>query len=131
MQRKTEFPGYYQVKTFERNGEEVLPLITDSTRWNYLAIEHQSYAQILMTNGHGAYYSMEIDSTKQEMQLRRSKRTWENYSLRFQKGEKELILDGTSGDGDSLRIVLEHRKREDIPLISQGFRWVQERPDNR
>ena len=131
MQQQTDFPGYYQVKTFERNGEEILPLITDSTRWNYLAIEHKSYAQVMMTDGSGAYYSMEMDSTKQEMQLRRSKRTWENYSLRFQKGEKELILDGTSGDGDSLHIVLEHRIREDIPLISQGFRWVQERPDNR
>lgn len=131
LQRKSQFPDYYQVQLFERNGQEVAPLITDSTRWHYLAIEHQRRAQIRMTDGSGAYYKLELDSARQEMQLAHPDRSWENYRLQFEQGETGLTLEGTSGNGDSLRIVLALRKKEDFPLLSQRFRWVQERPDNR
>lgn len=130
-QAETDFPGYYEVQSFERNGRELAPLLTDGSRWHYLEIGRNQYAQIMMTDGRKDYFNFSLDSTKQEMSFQNSALSWESYTLQFQQNERELILEGTNGQSDSLYIVLEQRRREDFPLVSQGFRWVQERPHNR
>lgn len=123
--------GLYETKHFEVNGDTIQPLMTDSTRWRYLAIDWKNRAMIQTMTGKKIYYDFKPDTTTNWVHLNVRRDTVFLDSLAFSYPDSaQLLLEGIHKN-DTLKILMQSKKKEDFLLINRGFRWVNETPFNR
>ncbi|MEM7367799.1 MAG: DoxX family membrane protein [Bacteroidota bacterium] len=129
--RKPLFHGLYEVESFERNGEIIPPLTTDSTRWDKIAIDFKNRASIRTMNGKTRWYSFEPDTTDQTIAYHLTSDTVNVYTLGYSwPDSNQFVLEGIT-DGDTLRIVTTQKTKDDFLLTNRGFHWVNPYPFNR
>lgn len=127
---KPEFYGIWEANTFIKNGKEVPPLLTDSTRWRYLIIDRKGSATIKYMTDSSIWYDFEINSTKKELFIYRSVDSSKMHSFTFNHKDSLLRLQGIFYK-DTLDVHLKARDLTTFELTNRGFHWVNETPYNR
>lgn len=121
--------GLYNVKDYVVNQDTIPPLLTDSSRWRRLVIEHREIAQIYYMN-HKAYYKITIDSLAKTIDFVNYYDTTEIGKFEFYDTDSTMLLEGVLG-ADSISCTMDRLNKEDFKLMSRKFNWIQEYPYNR
>ena len=130
LKPKPALYGIYNVDKFMQNGQEVPPLVTDTTRWNRLLINYVGRASIMMMDDRYQRYRVKTDTVKKEMTFSTRKDTVNKYILKYEQIGKDLKLSGVLKK-DTLDITLKHYPLKKFSLINRGFNWVNPVPYNR
>mgnify|MGYP000052315592 CR=1 FL=1 len=129
LKEKSEISGLWKTQLFEKNGELLPPLITDSYRWHYLIVEKKREAVVKKMTGELDRFQMRIDTVEKQVWFS-TKIDSASLSLSYEIPEaNRLELNGIVG-GDTLKISLQKRGLDDFRLINRGFHWINERPFN-
>lgn len=127
-----ELYGAWVVDTFIADGVEHPPLVSDAERWQVWAA-HARYAAVwLMTGARedgGTSYPLEVDAAAHTItvtvdEAKHTREVW-HYT---RPAPDRLVIDATHR-GKQLHIAL--RLAPDPPLMTRGFRWINEAPFNR
>lgn len=123
--------GLYEVERFERNGVEIAPLTTDSTRWDKLAIDWKDRAVIQQMTGKRTWYVFEPDTVEHLITHHPTSDTTVVDTFRYHWIDAEHIrLEGIQA-GDTLQIEMKTKRKDDFLLMNRGFHWINESPFNR
>jgi hypothetical protein len=123
--------GVYDVESFQRNGQEVPPSITDSTRWRKIAFGMFPTMRVRMMDDTGLSFAGEIDDRSRAVTVfDRSKPSDKSKFTYFQPDTSHLLLAGKFGQ-DTVQARLRKVEMSKFLLISRGFHWINETPFNR
>ncbi len=140
--------GLYEVTDLTRDGAPVPALITDTTRWRQIVIDHgftrtetdfKRVTKLIarFMDGRLAGYVADIDVDQHTIDLKtQSLSPMEDKdpvrsSLLYSEPEPgTLVLEGLV-DGKRVRATLRRRDRDSFPLLNRGFHWINEQPLNR
>lgn len=124
--------GLHEVETFERNGEIIPPLTTDSTRWDKLIIQRAGAARVHFMPNNRQFYDFKPDSLENFVLINVSGDTTGMLDTLFftQPDSNLLELEGILAS-DTLKIRLKSRQKDSFLLMNRGFHWVSEYPHNR
>jgi uncharacterized membrane protein YphA (DoxX/SURF4 family) len=117
--------GLYEVETFTRNGQELPPLLTNSTRWRKVAMTWPEYLSVRMMDDSVSGYGAAYDTIKNTLTLK------DKDVLAWSRPDSEhLVLDGKLGS-DAVVMRLKKVDTSKFLLTSRGFHWINEMPFNR
>lgn len=123
--------GLYEVEGFTRNGVELPPLTTDTTRWKRVIVQSPSTISIRMMDDSARGYSTTYDAAKNSITLAaasdKTKRNGFSYSW---PDANHLVLTGALMN-DTLAVKLRKVDPSKFLLVNRGFHWINERPFNR
>jgi hypothetical protein len=123
--------GLYEVETFIRNGNEVLPLVTDDTRWRKFIVQLPNFVTVTSMTDARTVYSAAYDGPKQILNLSPQTDKDKKYPFTYSWIDPtHLILNGKLVD-DSLSLKLRKVDTSKYLLLSRGFHWINELPFNR
>lgn len=135
-----ELDGAWEVREFRRDGVDLPPLVTDTTRWRYLTLEDRpEWKQAIVTHMKGMNARWILVTKDGTLEFReRTVALGDDLSkaplvgtLAFtREGEKTLRLAGEVA-GARIEAVCERLDAKDFPLMNRGFHWVNEYPFNR
>lgn len=123
--------GLWEVERLEINGQLRPPLLTDENRWRRLVFDRPDLLVIQLTSDARARYQLELDAEKKVLAL--SKRSDPNWraELNYERpNEEQLLLQGDFGE-ETIRAQLRRVEAAQYPLVSRGFHWINEFPNNR
>ncbi len=121
--------GVYNVTKFVKNGKEVPPLLTDTTRWKRLLIDYSKWVSVMGMDDRYQRYLVKTDTVKKQIVFSTRKDTVNKYTMRYERMGKDLKLSGVLKK-DTLNITLQHYPLKHFDLIQRGFHWVNEEPYN-
>lgn len=129
---KPKLYGLHEVESFERNGEIIPPLTTDSTRWDKLIVQRAGSARIHFMPNNRKFYDFKSDSIENFILINPSRDTTAMVDTLFftQPDSSLLELEGILGS-DTLKIRLNSRQKDHFRLMNRGFHWISEYPYNR
>jgi hypothetical protein len=126
----SEFYGIWKTKHFIKNGDTLLPLITNNDYWRYLILERKNQSTVkTMTDNLERYY-FEVDTLEQKLSMYKPDGDKDSLNISYTYKTKTLHLKGILEE-DSIDVYLSLKNLEDFPLTSRGFNWINERPYNR
>ena len=128
---KPPFYGIYNVQSFVRNGDTILPLQTDTTRWKQLIVNYAGVASVKLTNDSIKRYSFEVDSLQKNVVVSKQMDTVNKYNLQIFKADSITYFLNGKLWGDSVSIKLKRFDENKFRLVNRGFHWVNEYPFNR
>jgi hypothetical protein len=118
--------GLYNVERFTRNGKDVPPLATDSTRWRKVIAEMPTVITIKMMNDSMKGYPAAYYDDRKLLTISDGGQKFTFSYVR--SGPNDLTLEGDIGnDRISVRLV----KEDKFLLLNRGFHWINELPFNR
>jgi len=123
--------GIWEVYGYIENNDTIPPLLTHTSRWRYLVIDKENYADIKRINDSVERFTMDIDTSKLRLGLYRSSRG--DFDLNFnylEHGKDTLWLQGLL-EGDHLNVRLKRKDHTQFELLNRGFHWINEYPRNR
>jgi len=130
--------GAYEVESFNRGGEEIPPILSDTTRWRTVTLRRYPYF-----GGAGPRDAMLVRTMDQTvvhaaLALSPDGRTLTQHDTLALPGEMTIVpvdeghvLLSGSVDGQRIEARLRRIRREDYLLVRRGFRWINEYPFNR
>ena len=121
--------GVYNVTKFVKNGKEVPPLLTDTTRWKRLLIDYSTWVSVMGMDDRYHRYLVKTDTIKKQIVFSTRKDTVNKYTMSYERMGKDLKLSGVLKK-DTLNITLQHYPLKHFDLIQRGFHWVNEKPYN-
>lgn len=121
--------GVWEVEEFIKDGDTLLPLLTENKRWHYLIVENKNSAVIKTMNDLTLSYKFETDTIGKKLKIYSEvTNSKAKYNFKYQESEeKKLVLEGKLSS-NHLIIKL---KRKDLLLDSREFHWINETPFNR
>jgi hypothetical protein len=123
--------GIWEVETFMRNGHEVPPLVTDTTRWRRFIADVPGSIGVKTMDDKLKNYRAEYSKTGNTLTLFEGSDRSKGYKLVYTRlNPDHLTLDGTIG-GDALSLRLRRIDSSKFLLLSRGFHWINEVPLNR
>jgi uncharacterized membrane protein YphA (DoxX/SURF4 family) len=132
--------GYWQVTSFVRDGHDVPPVLTDTTRWGRVRFQAQGdklwVRWRFLDDSYGPLYTVTIDEAERIMRLApdtsdKLARPAGPAVLRYtQPDPAHLVLEGTVS-GELVRVKLELFDGQRKLLVSRGFHWINEEPFSR
>jgi hypothetical protein len=142
------FYGIWEVRQMSIDGQPRPPLLTDSTRWRRAIFDFPNrncaalYKQVIhtqaslclafqRTDDSIAPYGASVNLPGRTLALTKSDdKNW-TASFTFQRpAGDQLILDGRM-DNHQVHMELKLTDRNEFPLVSRGFHWIQEAPFGR
>lgn len=123
--------GLYEVETFERNGNERPPLLTDYTRWRRIIIERKGTAMVHLMNDTRQFYDFEVDTSNYTIAINQASDSSRVDTLHFSYPDSTHMLFEGTFQGDTLKILTLIKQKKDFPLMNRKFNWVSEYPFNR
>ncbi|MDO1501741.1 DoxX family protein [Winogradskyella maritima] len=123
--------GIWEAKTFIKNGDTLVPLVTDKDRWRYFIVESKKRAVAkTMTDGYLGF-EIEVDTALQTLALKpiRMEGPFNTFSFE-QPTPLQLNIQGKLGE-DAYTIHFQKKNIENFNLVNTGFHWISERPNNR
>ncbi len=119
--------GTYEVKTYQRGGVDVPPLVTDADRWHRVVVETYDRFVVFGADGTRTFYAPTLDEDAGTLTLvHHHDDAEETYVFAYAVDESGTI----DLRDDERHIVLEQYEPEFL-LRDRGFHWVQEHPFNR
>ncbi|MEL7534805.1 MAG: hypothetical protein AAFN10_26105, partial [Bacteroidota bacterium] len=128
---KPDMYGLYEVETFVKNGDTLAPLITDSSRWHYLAIDRPNMVMLKTMTRKLSYLQMETDSVENLFRWNRYGDTTNVYNMRFSRNDSILLSLAGIYQEDTLAMTFKRIDPKEFLLVNRGFHWVNEFPFNR
>jgi hypothetical protein len=126
----SEFYGIWETKHFIKNGDTLLPLLTNNDYWRYLILEQKGKSSVKTMENRLEPYYFEVDTLAKKVSMYSPNKDKDSLNMDYQFRINSLELKGVL-DGDSLNVFLTLKDLNDFPLKSRGFRWINERPYNR
>jgi hypothetical protein len=114
--------GVYEVDSFVRNGDTVLPLTTDESRWHRLIIGRPGSADVRFMDGSRRMFQTTVDGAAGHLTLVRRTDSTRRSTLAYVAAGDTLVLQGLL-EGDTLHVRLH---RLDVGGRTTGFRWIRE-----
>ncbi|WP_340065849.1 hypothetical protein [Ascidiimonas aurantiaca] len=127
---KPELYGLYEVNEYLRNGDRVPPLLTDSTRLRYIAIDRSTFATLFDMKKNKTYYRMSRDSITRKLSLVNYQDSTDVYTLSVIVNDSLYTFKGLHKK-DTIELKTQRYGKEDFLLNQRKFKWIQERPYNR
>ena len=118
--------GLYDVETFNRNGQDVPPLITDRNRWKRVVIQTPTALSVRMMDDSPRAYSTTYNAGNSTVTISPGPGT-----LSYSRPDADHIVLQGKLLGDTLVITLRKIDRAKFLLVNRGFHWINERPFNR
>jgi uncharacterized membrane protein YkgB len=134
--KKNALYGIYDTKHFVVNKDTILPLNTDSTRWDFIFFDNRNNEDVVcgvntMTKKR-LRFDVVIDSLqKQNITLTDMQDSLIQYKFKVEKLDSvQYVFKGVFGK-DSIKIWTKKRDLKNFRLINTPFRWINEYPYNR
>ncbi len=123
--------GLYEAESFNRNGQDLPPVVTDASRWRKVAIESPFFISVRMMDDSPQIYRTDYNTTENIVTLIMSADPSKRYPLTYQRPDADhVFLQGTLA-GDNLSIRLRKIDTTKFLLVNRGFHWISETPYNR
>ncbi len=120
----------YNVESMVLNGETLLPLTTDRTRWKQMIISYEGYARVKKMNDINVNFTTVFNKKKNELVLKELDKDSTQYILKYNIiGNDKMIISGLKGK-DAISVTFKKKDLKDFILINRGFHWVNEYPYN-
>lgn len=129
--KKPPLYGLYNVESFIKNKDTLLPLTTDTIRWSKLMITYAGSAQIKLMNDSISYYSFKPDTVKHNVIINTRTDTLHKYLFSYIVQKPDMLLLKGKWKQDSVSIRLRKMDPGNFFLLKRGFRWINEYPFNR
>jgi hypothetical protein len=122
----TPLYGIYNVEAFRRNGADVPPLTTDDHRWRRIVVESPRVVQVQRMDDSFDQYRAESNPGVMQLKLFRGGPNSNPVGMfTWSASDADHVeLDGNLGS-DTLQVALTRIDQNKFPLMSMGFRWVQ------
>jgi len=128
QQQKDRFYGIYEISEFRKNGDS--DQLNSDHVWRYSIIEQKDKANIKFKDSVSPYYfKIEDNDQKATIYHKDSDSIAPNFTIR-KLDSNTYKLKGKI-EQDSLEFKMKKLDLKKFPLISRGFRWVNETPYNR
>jgi len=119
--------GLWEVESFVRNGQDLPPLATDTTRWKRVIVQSPAAMSFRMMDDSARSYSTTYDAAKNNVTLTSAADKNKKDVFAYSKPDPDhLVL-----TGDSLAVKLRKVDTSKFLLVNRGFHWINERPFNR
>lgn len=123
--------GLYEVESFARNGQELPPLITDSTRWRKMVAQSSAAINVKMMDDSITNFGAEYDTAKGTVSLTAGSDKSHKYTLAWTRPDADhLTLQGALANGE-VSMRLRRIDPMSFRLLSRGYHWINELPFNR
>ena len=124
---RTPLYGIYEVESFERNGVNVPPLLTDRTRWRRVVMESPEVIQVQLMDDSFQRHRAVHDTTVGRITLSSGDRKGTSYVLEYTHlADDRLRIVGRAG-AEVLTMTVRRIDPDRFLLRSRGFHWIQER----
>ncbi len=123
--------GIYEVDTFERNGELLPPLLTDSRRWRRMVVNRWGSVIVDYMDETQQSFKVDEDAPKPSGLLTNPHERDARFELSFARGEGDVLTVEGTWRGDHVRVVTHRVDDATFLLVSRGFHWVSEYPFQR
>jgi len=122
--------GIWEISSFIKNKDTLLPLITDDFRWRYLIVDLKDEAIVKTMDDIKHQYKFITDATSQKIMIHKKDSKSENFNFNYKNSNSELLqLDGII-ESDTLQIIFSRKDHRKFNLNSRGFNWIIEHPYN-
>ncbi|MEO8404067.1 MAG: hypothetical protein ABI480_05715 [Chitinophagaceae bacterium] len=123
--------GIYDVKTFIKNNDTLLPVLTDTIMWRRLIVTSYDRALVRSMNDNSRTFTITTDTVLKNFVLtsRTDTANKSNFAYTF-IGNDSLQLHG-KWKGDSVRVYLKKYDLRNFALVNRGFHFINETPYNR
>lgn len=123
--------GLYEVETFNRNGMDLPPLITDKDRWKRVIVQSPAAISIRMMDDSPRAFATAYDPASSTVTL--SPQSTKNHAgnLKYSHPDADHVRLQGKLVGDALVIQLRRVDTTKFLLVNRGFHWINERPFNR
>ena len=118
--------GLYDVESFRRSGEDVAPLLTDTTRWKRLVLQTPTNASVIRMDDTPRFFGAAYDTGGRRLTLTSQPDKRQQVYQYSQPDPEHLVL-----EGDGVQVRLKKVDTSKYLLMSRGFNWINERPFNR
>lgn len=118
--------GTYEVESFQANGEELPPLLTEPLRWRRFAVLQRRWGSVQAMDDRWTRMRIEDDPSTSTWILTPFEGVKTTETLRYIRPDPQhLVLDGT-WHGQPVSIRLRIIDRKSIELLNHPFRWTQD-----
>ncbi|HEY2146499.1 MAG TPA: hypothetical protein VGH32_01090, partial [Pirellulales bacterium] len=129
------FAGIWNVVEFQRDGQIVCPLATDSTRWKQVLVQNSLEGPLLAIKpmtGPADGALIELDEAAHRIKLIPSHESGNTViTLAYEEPAQGVLVLSGKLDGKALRVKLNRASEEETQLTNRGFHWINEVPFNR
>ena len=122
--------GSYKVKVFVLNKDTLLPLTTDTLRWNKMIIG-EGYIKITTMADSSAVYASTIDTVKRTLLVSSYSDSTKKYLLSYKSLPDNYFSLSGIYKKDSITVCFKKKTLKDYRLINRSFHWINEYPFNR
>ncbi len=113
--------GAYEVKTFVKNSDTLLPLTTDEYRWRRMFVHRRDYLILQQMNDEMMSFELFTDTVRKKLMIKSENAfSYLNYT---ERKDSTLHLDGIFF-GDTLHVELEKVNLKTLPLLQDDFEWA-------
>lgn len=123
--------GIYNIESFVKKGDTLLPLTTDTVRWKQLIINYPNSLQITTMTDSVQWMKLALDTVRQTALLTSWQDSTISYHFTYNRPDKEHLLFRGSIGGDSSIIRMKRFDETTFRLVSRGYHWINEYPYNR
>ena len=123
--------GLYQVDLFVKNNDTIPPLMTDTIRWNQLAIQWPGSANIRYMDAHTARYATDVDTVAHELEMTSRSDTTQRYAFQYTLDDSGIFILNGIQQTDTLLIRMTRKNLQEFELVKRSFHWINEYPYNR
>jgi hypothetical protein len=129
---KPKLYGYYDVTTFVKDKDTLLPLLTDTMRWNKILFREYNRITIKMMNDTLISYTYNDDTLHHQITFTQRDDTTLKYSFAYLPANSNMLeLRSVNNSRDSIYMLLNKIEVNDFLLLKRGFHWINEYPLNR
>jgi len=123
--------GIYDVERFVQNGAERAPLVTDAVRWRRVVFDRGDRFTVQMMSDSVRRYRVTLDSAARHLTIASPREPQFKAAFAFVRDDAAHVrLAGRVGT-DSIELALRRIDHTRFPLVTRGFRWVQDDNYNR
>src|SRR5450432_1168588 len=128
---KSSLYGIWNVDQIKIDGQLRSPLLTDYGRWRRAIFDVPARMTFQRMDDSFASYDALIDVNAKNLALTKpADKNWKaNFTFQRMASDR-LTLDGNM-DSHQVQMQLQLVDRNQFPLVSRGFHWIQEYPFNR
>jgi uncharacterized membrane protein YphA (DoxX/SURF4 family) len=130
-QKRPPLYGLYDVETFTRNGQEILPLTTEATRWKRVSIQYPTSFAIRLMDDSPKGYTAAYNEAQHTVVLSTGAEKSDKSTLEYSQPDADhVVLAGKLGAG-TLSMRLRKVDPNKFLLVNRGFHWINELPFNK
>jgi hypothetical protein len=122
--------GLWEVATFTRDGATVSPLTSESKRWRWLGIDASGNCLLKHMDESSERFRFAQDDSAKTLTLT-PRAAGPTVVLSYSRPTAERLLIRGAEDGQTVEMELNRATLAEWPLVSRGFRWINEFPYNR